>query len=253
LLEILKVHIKPFNQDRLIRVYLPKSYGHSQQNYPVLYMHDGQNVFDDHEAIGGTSLDLLAYLEEKSLDVIVVAIDQSSDRMNEYTPWKIGDYSRKNFGDVHATGGKGKHYIDYIAHDLKPYIDQHYRTLPKQSAIAGISLGGLISLYAACRYPHLFPNVGAISSAYFRNQEDLETLIETSDLSSIKSIYMDCGSEELPSDPVICRNFVTSNQRIYDLLKAKVPTTKFCVYPDAQHHYAFFKERISALFNFLEH
>jgi predicted alpha/beta superfamily hydrolase len=252
MLEFFKVHMTPFDHDRIIRVYLPLSYEHSTQTYPVLYMHDGQNVFDDSEAIGGISLGLLDFLDTESLDVIVVAIDQSHDRMNEYTPWEIGDYSLKNFGPVNAKGGKGEQYVDYIVNELKPLIDQKYRTKQDQTAMAGISLGGLISLYAACRFPTLFSNVVTLSSAFFRNQEGIEALIKASDLSSIQSIYMDCGSVELASDPVICRHFVEANRRIFDLVKTKVPCTQFHVVERGHHDYGDFKKRLPALFTFLE-
>jgi predicted alpha/beta superfamily hydrolase len=252
MLEFFKVHMTPFDHDRTIRVYLPQSYESTTQSYPVLYMHDGQNVFNDSDAIGGTSLELLNYLDAKSLDVIVVGIDQSPDRMNEYTPWEIGDFSLKNFGPANAKGGKGTQYIDYIGHELKPLIDQKYRTNPDYTAMAGISLGGLISLYAACRFPTLFPNVVMLSSAYFRNQEGIENLIEASDLSAIKSLYMDCGSEEVAGDPITSRNFVDSNQRIFELVKSKVADSQFHLVDGAHHHYDDFKKRLPALFTFLQ-
>lgn len=71
MLEFFKVHMTPFDHDRTIRVYLPQNYENSTQTYPVLYMHDGQNVFDDSEAIGGISLGLIDFLDEESIDVIV--------------------------------------------------------------------------------------------------------------------------------------------------------------------------------------
>ena len=148
MLETFHIHMTSFKQDRQIRVYLPKSYNEEKKKYPVLYMHDGQNVFNDNDAIGGTSLELEKFLDENGLEVIVVGIDQNTnDRINEYCPWVNGEYSRKILGHVSTTGGKGKEYVDFIVNELKPFIDKNYRTLKDHTAMAGISLGGLITIY----------------------------------------------------------------------------------------------------------
>jgi len=99
MLEIFPLYISSFEQERLIRIYLPKNYTKENQSYPVLYMHDGQNVFQDDDANGGTSLNLEKYLDEHELEVIVVGIDQNrEERINEYYPWKGGEYSKKIVG-----------------------------------------------------------------------------------------------------------------------------------------------------------
>ena len=137
-----------FKQDRQIRVFLPKRYNEVKKDYPVFYMHDGQNIFNDDAAIGGTSLKLEKYLDENGLEVIVVGIDQNTKgRINEYCSWANGEYSRKILGHVSTSGGKGKDYVDFIVNELKPYIDENYRTLKDHTAMAGISLGGLITIY----------------------------------------------------------------------------------------------------------
>jgi predicted alpha/beta superfamily hydrolase len=151
----------------------------------------------------------------KDDELIVVAIDQNpEERMNEYCPWEIGEYSTKHFGQVDLPGGKGKDYVDFIINDLKPFIDQKYRTLNDQNSIAGISLGGLISVYAACSYPQVFHKATAISSAFLRNQEELEKYIQHSSLLGVKGIYMDCGDSET-NDEMKNKEFVASNKRVY--------------------------------------
>ncbi|EIM06261.1 putative esterase [Planococcus antarcticus DSM 14505] len=157
MLDIFSIAIKAFQHDRQIRVYLPKSYLSSNKKYPVLYMHDGQNVFRNDDAIGKVSLELEKYLDEEFLDVIVVAIDQnSSERKNEYCPWENGAYSKQFLEKVTPSfGGKGKQYAEFIVEELKPYIDEKYRTMQSQTAMAGISMGGLITLYMACCYPKI--------------------------------------------------------------------------------------------------
>lgn len=252
MIEIFPVHITEFNEERLIRVYLPENYTKENKQFPVMYMHDGQNVFNDSEAIGGTSFGLESYLDENRLEVIVVAIDQNSkERLNEHCPWVDGEYSKKMLGRASTTGGKGKQYVDFIVNELKPCIDGKYRTLKDRTAIAGVSLGGLISTYAACRYPQIFKNVIGISSAFWRNQEEIEKLLKESDLSLIESFYMDCGTTEVKDNDFISNEFLASNKAVYEILKEKIPQTKFVMINDAEHHYKFFKERVPELFSFL--
>ncbi|MBW9235298.1 hypothetical protein JQK62_24465, partial [Leptospira santarosai] len=117
------------------------------------------------------SLNLKNYLDERKLEIIVVGIDTNivgDERKNEYCPWVDGEYSKNLSGQVSTTGGKGAAYVDFIVHELKPYIDRTYRTLEHSTSIAGISLGGLISTYAAARYPQVFTKVASISSAFWR-------------------------------------------------------------------------------------
>ena len=241
-----------FKQDRLIRVYLPKNYDEGKKKYPVLYMHDAQNVFNDKDAIGGSSLELENDLDENRLEVIVVGIDQNTkDRLNEYCPWENGEYSKKILGHASTSGGKGMEYVDFIVNELKPFIDNKYRTIRDNNAMAGISLGGLITTYAMCRYPHVFKNITILSSAFYRNQEEIEKTIKEADLSFIKTIYLDCGDKESGNEGVINKEFLASNQSIYDILKMKVSSTEFAIIGDAEHNYLFFRERASKMFSFI--
>ena len=245
------VYMDMFKQDRLIRVYLPVHYYESEEKYPVLYMHDGQNVFNDQEAIGEASLRLENYLDENELQVIVVAIDQNpEERINEYCPWENGDYSKKVLGESGTSGGKGGEYVDFIVDELKPFIDRKYRTLSEDTAMAGISLGGLITVYAMCRYPEVFKHIAVFSSAFYRNQEEIEKMIREADLSSVISIYLDCGEKESANETVN-GYFLASNMSVFDLLKSKAANTEFTIIKDAEHHYSFFRKRVRHIFSFL--
>jgi predicted alpha/beta superfamily hydrolase len=251
-LDIFSINATSFQEARQIRVFLPKDYLQQNIKYPVLYMHDGQNVFQDEIAVGGVSLGLEDYLNENELEVIVVGIDQNSkERLNEYCPWKDGEYSEKILGYKSSTGGKGKQYIDFIVHELKPHIDSKYRTIIDRTAISGISLGGLISTYAACMYPHIFKHVAVLSSAFWRNQEEIEKLLKESDISGLESFYLDCGDKEGKGE-FINKEFLASNTAISKILAEKLPNTKFEVIHKAEHHYQYFRERVPQLFRFLQ-
>lgn len=254
MLEKYPILITPFNLERTIRIYLPQSYYQADKSYPVLYMHDGQNVFQDEDAIGGISLGVKDYLDEISLDIIVVGIDSNTsrdERINEYCPWVNGEFSKKILGYASPTGGKGEAYLNFIVNELKPFIDKKYRTLQNRTYMAGISLGGLIATYVACRYPHIFTRIAAMSSAYYRNQEELENLLSNSDVSSIERFYLDCGTKEAREDEIISKEFVASNEAIYKILTRKIANTKFQIVNDGEHSYMFFRKRIPEVFSFL--
>jgi predicted alpha/beta superfamily hydrolase len=242
-----KFTVPLFNKERQIRVYLPKSYSSKDNRYPVLYMHDGQNVFDDQDAIGGVSLDLHAYLDKHEVDLIVVAIDQNpegEERIHEYCPWKNGEFSVKLLGYQSSAGGKGKAYIDFIVQNLKPLIDRKYRSKADVSYMAGISLGGLISVYAACIYPQIFKSVAGISSGFYRNQEEIEKLAMQADLSLLEQVYLDCGTNEGRNDEEISKLALESNRRMFDILKNQVEDARFQVIDNGKHHYESFRKRV---------
>ncbi|KRF20181.1 alpha/beta hydrolase [Paenibacillus sp. Soil787] len=254
MIEKFQIQMTSFFQDRIIRVYLPQDYNEVTDRYPVLYMHDGQNVFEDEAAFGGISLGLKDYLDNERLDVIVVGIDRhasNEERVNEYCPWKNGEYSKQLLGQVDPLGGKGKAYLEFIVHELKPFIDSKYRTISDDTSIAGISLGGLISTFAACCYPHIFKRVFAMSSAFYRNQEEMENLIRNSELSSIDKFYLDCGTNEAGSNEMISKEFLASNKNIFDILKTKITNTQLEILEEAEHKYIYFKKRAPDIFSFL--
>ncbi|SFJ67794.1 Predicted hydrolase of the alpha/beta superfamily [Halobacillus dabanensis] len=245
MIDVIDFPSRRFNQERRVRIFRSDV---SNKPLPVLYMHDGQNVFCDEDAIGGVSLQLKQHLDEKT-EVIVVAIDQIPEcRADEYCPWVHGRFCERMLGERSVRGGDGKEYIEFITHELKPWVDHQYPTRRNRTAMAGISLGGLISLYAGCIYPHIYQNIMVLSSAFFRNQEELEGLIRRSDLSQLEHIYMDWGTAE-SEKPFINEAFLQSNERIYELLKSKgVQVEKEVVFGD-KHLYSCFQSRVHHKFN----
>ncbi|HYJ80398.1 MAG TPA: alpha/beta hydrolase-fold protein, partial [Longimicrobiaceae bacterium] len=153
--------IPELGRTRRVWLYLPPDYHTSTRTYPVLYMHDGQNVFDAATAFAGEwgvdeALDSLHALGDPG--AIVVAVDNGGQRrLDEYSPWRNARYG----------GGEGDEYVDFLVNTLKPYVDSHYRTRPDRlnTGIAGSSMGGLISLYAALKHPEVFGRAGVFSPA----------------------------------------------------------------------------------------
>ncbi|WP_419954310.1 alpha/beta hydrolase [Neobacillus niacini] len=254
MLEKFHVYMSSFKQDRMIRVYLPENYHESHKCYPVLYMHDGQNVFEDEGAIKGVSLGLKDYLEEEKVEIIVAAIDlnhEGEERINEYCPWKNGAIAEKIIGKPSSSGGRGEQYLAFIVNELKPLIDEKYRTIKEHTSMAGISLGGLISTYAACRYPQIFKRIAAISPGYYRNQEELELFVRDSDLSEIKKFYMDFGTHEIRDDEELNNEFHEMIHSIYEIVSSKIADTRFETIQNGEHNYTSFKKRIGEVLSYL--
>ena len=139
---------------RRITALLPYDYDHSDKRYPVLYLQDGQNLFDDFAPFGNWGIDKkLAQLVEAGMgDIIIVAIDHAEEeRIEEFTPAHPTKLGR----------GEGKKYVRFLADTLKPYIDRNFRTLPEKefTGIGGSSMGGLISIYAALMYPEVYSRI----------------------------------------------------------------------------------------------
>lgn len=253
MVEKFHIFMSSFIQERMIRVYLPMGYHESNNRYPVLYLHDGQNVFEDEGAIKGVSLGLKDYLDQNKVEIIVVAIDlnpEGEERINEYCPWVNGAIAEKIIGHPVSAGGKGEQYLEFIVNELKPLIDSKYRTIKDHTSMAGISLGGLISTYAACRYPQIFKRIAAISPGYYRNQEELEVFVRNSDLSGIERFYMDFGTQEI-RDVKLNNEFTEMIQSIYEIVSSKIADTRYETIQNGEHNYTSFQKRIGEVLSYL--
>ncbi|GMV24501.1 MAG: hypothetical protein AMXMBFR58_05320 [Phycisphaerae bacterium] len=186
----------PFLSGRRCWVYLPPGYGQSTARYPVLYMHDGQNLFDQFTSFAGEwkvdeACETLIPAGEIE-PIIVVGIENAgAGRCNEYTPWA------KSGGP--CTGGGADAYLAAIRDVLVPYVDQRYRTRtgPANTFMCGSSLGGLVSAYAGFAYGNTFGRVAAVSPSYwFREPEMLNLVLQTGRPDGLAMFYQDMGTRE---------------------------------------------------------
>ena len=171
-----------------IWLYLPKEYATSKNKYPVIYMHDAQNLFDAETAYAG-EWNIDEKLDSLKAQVIVVGIEHGNEkRIDELTPYK---------NEKHG-GGNGANYLEFIVKTLKPKIDADYRTKTNatNTIIMGSSLGGLISYYALLKYPEVFGKAGVFSPACWINPEIFDLTKKTKTLHS--KIYFLCGDNESP-------------------------------------------------------
>jgi metallo-beta-lactamase class B len=183
--------VPQLGRTRRVWLYLPPGYATSGRRYPVLYLQDGQNVFDAATSFAGEwgvdeSLDSLAARGDPG--AIVVAVDNGgAHRVDEYDPWRDPRYG----------GGEGDAYVAFLAETLKPYVDAHYRTLadPAHTGVLGSSLGGLIALYAALRRPDVFGRAGVFSCAAWIARDSLLAFVRRSRPAG-ERIYFVVGGRE---------------------------------------------------------
>jgi predicted alpha/beta superfamily hydrolase len=249
-----KIPIEQFGGiERQIRVSLPSGYESSTESFPVLYMHDGQNLFRDEDASYGVSWGLADYLKKSKTSIIIVGIDcnhEGFERLNEYGPWENPTVGPELLQLEGVYGGKGEAYIEFLLHTLKPLIDEKYRTRPDETLMAGSSMGGLISTYAACRYPSVFSRIASLSSAFWFNQQEIESFIEKSDLSSIKKFYMDIGTDE-DTSKVDAGHYIRSSEKVYEKVKKKGIEVRFEVVEDGKHHESAWRQRMPEIIDYL--
>ncbi|TCI64337.1 alpha/beta hydrolase [Exiguobacterium sp. SH3S1] len=256
MIETRQVTITPFERERTVRIYTPNDYELTDKRYSVLYMHDGQNAFDDADASYNMSWRVGEYLDASKRDLIVVAIDSAPGemRLDEYGPWENPFVGETLYGRDMTLGGQGSAYIEYVAQELKPMIDAEYRTKPDETGMIGSSMGGLISIYAACVYPDVFQRVASLSSAFWFNQTELEQLIESSDLTGIERLYMDVGRKEVeqPSeDGPTNEMYLESSERVYALLRDKVDHLRFEAIEEGVHNELAWRERFPMVVSYL--
>lgn len=181
-------YIPQLKRKRTVSIYLPDNYSKTKNRFPVLYLHDGQNVFDDARSYAG-EWGVDEFLDTTKLkNCIVVAVDNGSvKRMNEYNP-----FDHTNFGK-----GEGAAYIDFLAKTLKPYIDKRYRTKKDKAStsLAGSSMGGLITMYAVLKYPKMFGGAGVFSPAFWVGPAIFDE-IKAKGKKVNSSIYFYAGKQE---------------------------------------------------------
>ena len=238
--------IPELGRARRVWIYLPPGYRTSGRRYPVLYMHDGQNLFDAATSYAGEwgvdeTLDSLRKLGDRG--TIVVGVDNGgTHRMDEYDPWR-----HPRFG-----GGEGDAYVDFLVHTLKPYVDAHYRTLPDRlhTGVAGSSMGGLISLYAGLEYPEVFGRIGVFSPAFWVTPELYAFARHSSPLPGTR-IYIVTGGRE-GTDP---ESVVRDHQAMVDTLVAAGFTLgsdlQAAVRADGTHSEGFWRREFPAAYRWL--
>ncbi|MDF2179033.1 alpha/beta hydrolase-fold protein [Aliiglaciecola sp. CAU 1673] len=183
--------IEGTGRPRTIRLYLPPDYALSQKRYSVLYMHDGQNLFDDKTAYAGEwGVDEFFDARAKAGKSvpIVVGIDHGGERRNtEMVPWTPHG----------GANDESLAYVRFVVDQVKPWVDKHYRTWadPQHTAVMGSSLGGLISHFMINQYPDVFSKAGIFSPSYWVSEYAFKQ-IEHVSLPHDAKLYFVVGGQE---------------------------------------------------------
>lgn len=184
--------------ERDLILYLPPGYEEqTARRFPVLYLHDGQNLFDGTTSfipgmdwhVGQTADRCIS--EGKIEPLIIVGVyNTGKQRVREYTPTRVPKLG----------GGQADRYAKFLTEELKAFVDEEYRILsgPEKTGIGGSSLGGLVSLYVGLKLPHVFGKLAALSPSVWWNQRVITRFAEAARVHPRPRIWLDVGTREGP-------------------------------------------------------
>ena len=228
------------DKERRAYIYLPASYERdTTKRYPVMYMFDGHNVFFDSDATYGKSWDMNKFMNKSKKDLIIVAVEcnhEGNGRIVEYSPM---NYENSSMGKIR---GKGRVYMNWLVTTLKPYIDANYRTLPDRTntIICGSSMGGLMALYGATVYNHVFQRAACLSPSLWVAPGKVLEMIARSHIRRDTCIYMDYGSEEMFNHAANAEALISTSH----LLLTKRVNLAFRIVPGGNHSEAAWEKQI---------
>jgi predicted alpha/beta superfamily hydrolase len=238
---------------RDILVYLPRGYRRQRRlRYPILYLHDGQNVFDAATSFAGVEwgVDETAQrLIRKGLiePLIIVAVaNMGDDRIHEYAPSR-GVISQ-NGSRKKRSRGLAQKYGRFLIEELKPYIDKTYRTRPEAefTGLAGSSLGGLVTLVFGLWFPHVFTRLGVLSPAVWWDNEAVIRIVEALPDKLPLKIWLDIGTHEegWERTRTLCQTLVEKGWKVFDDLQ-------YTEVEGAEHTEAAWAARVDPMLRFL--
>jgi predicted alpha/beta superfamily hydrolase len=190
--------------ERDIWVYLPPGYRRgTRKRYPVLYLHDGQNLFDAATAFGGTEWNVdetaESLIKKRLVEplIIVAVASMGEDRIHEYAPTAVT--IEPNGGNETRSRGMLRDYGRFLVEELKPFIDQTYRTRPdkESTGLGGSSLGGLASLALSFWFPDIFTRIAALSPSIWWDDGVIHRMLEgLPEALRTSKIWLDTGTHE---------------------------------------------------------
>lgn len=264
-------------QSRNVEVWLPRQYFQDPtQKFPVLYMHDGQNLFNaatsyTHVAWEVDNIAQQLMDEGKIKPAIIVGIWNSAQRREEYFPQKAANYFtaeddaiiadlKKRFGQGKGPDYLADRYLQFMVKELKPWIDANYRTRPDRdnTFIAGSSMGGLISMYAVAEYPDVFAAAACLSTHWpiLENNDSMSLsesvrkyMVDKLPAAGTHRFYFDFGTETLDQFYEVHQIKVDAIMREKGYVESKDWTTK--KFPGAAHNERSWQRRMDVVLEFL--
>ena len=232
---------------RTLVVYVPSQYeSHPHLRFPVLYMHDGQNLFDPSTAFGGNEwrLDDTAeeMIERSAIEplIIVGIYNTGEQRIHEYTPT----------ADPKLGGGKGDLYGRMLVEEVKPFVDTTYRTMsgPENTGMGGSSLGGLVTLHLGIKYPNIFGKLAVLSPSVWWDNKVILREIQQLPAKPPLRIWLDMGTAEGGMS-------LEDTEKLRDAMRAKGwsegKDLAYFEIPGATHNETAWAERVGPFLQFL--
>ena len=225
---------------RRVYLYLPDSYKkESDKRYPVMYMFDGHNVFFDEDATYGKSWGMKKFMDEYKKELIIVAVEcnhEGNQRLEEYSPV---NFDNATLGKIK---GRGRVYMNWLVNTLKPEIDAKYRTLPDRlnTIICGSSMGGLMALYGATVYNHIFQRGACLSPSLWVSPGKILEIVARAHIRRDTCIYMDYGSEEMFNHAANAESLISTSH----LLLTKRVNLALRIVPGGNHSEASWEKQI---------
>jgi len=243
-----------------LRIFLPKEYFDNEiDRYRVLYLHDGQNLFEPALSLSGKAWNvdktLRSSINSKSIcPLIIVGIDNKGIyRPDEYSPYITDIYLDPKLNRY--PGGLGDKYCDFIVNGIKPFIDNNYRTLKDflHTYIAGASLGGFISAYIGAKYPNVFSILGIFSLASFFKKDAFETYIKQSNLNQNQKYFIYVGGNEgTRSYPNFKQIYLNCSNDFHQILTKQNIYSKLVIDENGKHSEEWWDKYFSDFLLFIE-
>jgi predicted alpha/beta superfamily hydrolase len=241
---------KILGNTRGIYVYEPPTYiENTLASMPVLYMHDGQNLFDPSASFAGNTWQVQQTMDAAATDgsiaeAIVIGIDNTADRMSEYTP--VPDTTQS------PPGGNGEQYLQMIIQELKPQIDSTMRTLPDRAhtSMVGSSLGGLITAYAGVKHADVFGLFGALSPSTWWDSDWIVTDVGMTPASPRPiRVYVDSGDSGTSNDDETDTASLAAAYKALGYVQGS--TLDYLVQAGGQHSEIYWAQRLPGTLAFL--
>jgi predicted alpha/beta superfamily hydrolase len=253
---VVKIFKEPRYIDALKRegnlyIGLPDHYD-EKKKYPVVYFHDGHNLFYQQDSYAGEIWDVPQAFKSKGIpECIVVALSCATKGNQRISEYNVFD-SRFPSHPTWIAHGKGMDYLHYLLYDLKQEIDTRFSTLngPEHTYMLGSSMGGVISLQAGLLFPEIVGNIAGLSNAFYTSTKQIIQLIEQKPL-LLNKLYLDTGDQEAGLE--MATAYMQSNREVNEAIRLKKANTKtrFEIIPGGQHNETAWRSRLPSILKFL--
>ena len=249
MIERFRMHFAPGTDERVISVCLPRGYTESDAAYPVMYMFDGQNAFEENVSDYGDSWGLHEFADHWEKDMIIVGVESSKEcdrHLAEYCPYHLAPRMWEGLR------GRGRATMEWIVGTLKPEIDSRYRTMMDRlcTGVMGAGLGGLMSLFAVTAFNEVFSKAACLSVPVGICYPQLLRQVRDGLLDPDTRVYMSLGEAEA-RDRKMLTHLAACNLTLANALMTKHVRVYPCLLEGGRHCEADWKSQTSEFMRFL--